>query len=92
MAQRTGPWRAATLALLIGLAEVAGAIMLTAGFSDPAAAQFFRERRGGFFDSLFGPRRYGPVERVPRIDGSPTQNTGTPLLLRAAIVSSMRLV
>ena len=27
---------------------------------------------------------------VPRIDGRPTQNTGTPLLLSAAIVSSMR--
>ena len=31
------------------------------------------------------------VERGPRIGGSPTQNTGTPLLLSAAIVSSMRL-
>jgi len=72
MAQRTGPWRAATLALLIGLAEVSGAVMLTAGFSDPAAAQFFRERRGGFFDSLFGPRRYGPVERDIPMQSQPS--------------------
>ena len=32
------------------------------------------------------------VERVPRIDGRPIHNTGTFLLLSAAIVSSIRLV
>ena len=28
----------------------------------------------------------------PRIEGTPTQNTGTPALFRAAIVASMRLM
>ena len=31
------------------------------------------------------------VDLAPRIDGSPTHSTGTPLLLSAAIISSMRL-
>ena len=31
------------------------------------------------------------VDLVPRIAGSPTHSTGTPLALTAAIISSMRL-
>ena len=32
------------------------------------------------------------VDAAPRIDGRPTQNTGTPALFSAAIVASMRLI
>ena len=54
--------RATAVALLFGLIELSGAMSITIGLTEPAAAQFQR-RGGGFFDSLFGPRRYGPIER-----------------------------
>ena len=36
-------------------------------------------------------RLMSPIVRVPRIAGRPIHNTGTPLVLSAAIISSMRL-
>ena len=55
--------RAAAVALLFGLVEFTGAMSVTVSLTDPAAAQFQRRGGGGFFDSLFGPRRYGPIDR-----------------------------
>lgn len=63
MAHKSKLLRAAAVALLFGLIELSGAISVTVGLTDPAAAQFQRRGGGGFFDSLFGPRRYGPTER-----------------------------
>jgi hypothetical protein len=63
MARTTSFLRAAAIALLIGAVEVSGALAVTVGLSDSAFAQTRGRGGGGFFDSLFGPRRYGPIER-----------------------------
>jgi hypothetical protein len=63
MAQNGKLLRAAAVALLFGLIELTGAVSVTVSLTDPAAAQFQRRGGGGFFDSLFGPRRYGPADR-----------------------------
>jgi hypothetical protein len=72
--------RAAAIVLLFGLIELSGALSITVSLTDPAAAQFFRERRGGgFFDSLFGPRRYGPIERdIPQSQPSGESSSRAP--------------
>jgi hypothetical protein len=63
MARKTTLLRAAAIAFLIGAAELSGAIAVNIGLTDSAFAQFRSRGGGGFFDSLFGPRRYGPIER-----------------------------
>jgi hypothetical protein len=63
MARTTSLLRAVAIALLIGAVELSGALVVTVGLTDTAAAQFRGRGGGGFFDSLFGPRRYGPIER-----------------------------
>ena len=55
--------RTIVAAFLLGALQLAGATMVNLGLTDPAAAQFYQRRGGGFFDSLFGPRRFGPIER-----------------------------
>ena len=63
MARKTTLLRAGAIALLLGLIELSGAVGVTVGLTDPAAAQSRSRGGGGFFDMLFGPRRYGPIER-----------------------------
>jgi hypothetical protein len=63
MARKTTLLRAAAIAFLIGAVELSGAIAVNIGLTDSAFAQFRSRGGGGFFDSLFGPRRYGPIER-----------------------------
>jgi hypothetical protein len=63
MAQKTTSLRAAAIVLLLALTELSGAVGITIGLADSAAAQTRGRGGGGFFDSLFGPRRYGPIER-----------------------------
>jgi hypothetical protein len=63
MARKTTLLRAVAIALLIGVTELSGAIAVNIGLSDSAFAQSRSRGGGGFFDMLFGPRRYGPIER-----------------------------
>lgn len=63
MTQKTTLLRAVAIALLLALVELSGAVGVTIGLTDHAVAQSRGRGGGGFFDSLFGPRRYGPVER-----------------------------
>jgi hypothetical protein len=63
MAHKTTSLRAAAIVLLLALTELSGAVGVTIGLADSAAAQSRGRGGGGFFDSLFGPRRYGPIER-----------------------------
>jgi hypothetical protein len=66
--------------LMFGALDLAGALSINLASTDPAAAQFYRERRGGgFFDSLFGPRRYGPIERgAPMQPQQPVETSRAP--------------
>src|SRR4029078_5705098 len=75
-----------------------GAVSVTVSLTDPAAAQFQRRGGGGFFDSLFGPRRYGPVDRdIPdqsqQVDSSrapaPKKSDTTPTLSVMVLGDSM---
>ena len=78
MTPKTKMLRAVAVALLFGLIELSGAISITVGLTEPAAAQFQR-RGGGFFDSLFGPRRYGPIERdIPDQSQQSTDSSRAP--------------
>jgi hypothetical protein len=63
MIQKTTLLRAGAIALLLALVELPGAVGVTIGLTDSAFAQTRGRGGGGFFDSLFGPRRYGPIER-----------------------------
>jgi hypothetical protein len=72
--------KAVVAALLFGALELAGAFAVDVGLTQPAAAQLFGDRHGGgFFDSLFGPRRYGPIERgIPMQQPAPVDSSRAP--------------
>lgn len=96
VSHRSRFFRAIAASLLVGAVGLAGVLAVSLSASDPAAAQF-RERRGGFFDSLFGPRRFGPMERdIPTqqpVESSrapaPKKNDTTPTMSVMVLGDSM---
>jgi hypothetical protein len=78
MTRNITPVRAVAIALLIGAVELSAAMVVNVGLTDPAAAQFQRRGGGGFFDSLFGPRRYGPIERDVPMESQPVDSSRAP--------------
>jgi hypothetical protein len=78
MAQKTTLLRAAAIALLLGVVELSGAVGVTVGLTDPAAAQSRGHGGDGFFDLLFGPRRSAPIERDVPMHAPPVESSRAP--------------